>query len=108
MADKNVFTGDFNVKYKDMGDGTYAVITAFTADSPVNLTGDVVVDTLGALDDSAEVDPAAASATIPSLLRGELTELLAIKAAIGSAGDVAGTSTVIGLLKQIMINTTVI
>lgn len=43
----------------------------------IELTGDVIVDTLGALDDAAETDPDAASATIPSLLRGILAELQA-------------------------------
>lgn len=64
-------------KLKDMGDGSHAEITAFTAASPVELTGDVVVDTLGALNNSAESNPAAASATIPSLLRGILLALSA-------------------------------
>lgn len=39
---------------------------------PVTLTGDVVLDTFGALDNAAENNPDAASATIPSLLRGIL------------------------------------
>lgn len=62
-------------RFKDMGDGTYAPVVAFTADSPVELTGDVVVDTFGALNDAAETDPDAASATMPSLLRGILQAL---------------------------------
>lgn len=40
--------------------------------TPVELTGDVVLDTFGALDNAKEVDPDAASATIPALLRGIL------------------------------------
>jgi hypothetical protein len=40
--------------------------------TPVQLTGDVVVDTLGALDNARETNPDAASATIPALLRGLL------------------------------------
>jgi len=55
-----------------------------TVDDPVVLTGDIVVDTLGALNDSSEVDPAAASATIPALLRGQLATLLAAFVAQGA------------------------
>jgi hypothetical protein len=62
---------------RDMGDGTYAEVVAFTADSPVQLTGDVVVDTLGALNNAKVTDPDAASATIPALLRGMLDEMQA-------------------------------
>jgi hypothetical protein len=50
---------------------------AFVDSETVNLTGDVVVDTLGALDNSKVTDPDAASATIPALLRGILEELQA-------------------------------
>lgn len=79
MADKTIpaYPAGANVlkTLKDMGDGTYAEVVAFTADSPVQLTGDVVVDTFGALNDSKVTDPDAASATIPALLRGILSEL---------------------------------
>lgn len=44
-------------------------------DTPITLTGDVIVDTLGALDDTKEIDPEAATATIPALLRGILKAL---------------------------------
>ena len=40
----------------------------------INLTGDVIVDTFGTLADAAETDPDAASATIPALLRGILSQ----------------------------------
>lgn len=55
-------------------------VTIVNAETPVELTGDLVVDTLGALTDDAEVDPDAVSATIPSILRGSLTQQLAILA----------------------------
>lgn len=136
----------------------------------ITLTGDVVVDTFGALDDAKVTNPDAASATIPALARGQLAELVAILAklsddpstettlatlatettlgtiateatlgtvatevtlagvalesggnlddilsnlqdlntAIGVAADAAGASTIIGQLKQIAINTTVV
>lgn len=64
--------------FRDLGDGTFAEVVALGADdSPITLTGDLIVDTLGALDNSAETDPAAASATIPALLRGILLALSA-------------------------------
>lgn len=53
-------------------------VAVVEADGDINLTGDVIVDTLGALDDSAEMDPDAASATIPALLRGILSQNEAI------------------------------
>jgi len=167
---------------RDLGDGNYAQVVALALDAPVTLTGDVVLDTFGALDDAKETDPDAASATIPALLRGQLAEielfaqkladaistispsaavkvvmlddngvhviggagdspeadpnagsatiaalirgllsvsaketggnldavaasLMAIAAAAGAASDSAGDPTVIGLLKQIMANT---
>ncbi len=74
-------------KLKDMGDGTHAEVSAFTADSPVQLTGSVVVDTLGALNDSKVTNPDAASATIPALARGQLSQLVLLLAAIGSPTD---------------------
>ncbi|MBX3490900.1 hypothetical protein [Parvibaculum sp.] len=65
-------------KFVDMGDGTHArAVAVVGVDGDVILSGDVVVDTLGALDDSAEDNPDAASATIPALLRGILAEMKA-------------------------------
>jgi len=62
----------------DQGDGTHAeAVTIVGVDGDINLTGDVVVDTLGALNDAKVTDPDAASATIPALLRGILAELKA-------------------------------
>lgn len=61
--------------YKDNGDGTFAEKVAVTADDPIQLTGDVMVDTLGALNDAKVTNPDAASATIPALLRGILKAL---------------------------------
>lgn len=62
-------------KYKDLGDGAFAKVVAVNSADPIQLTGDVVVDTLGALNNSKELDPDSASATIPSLLRGILDGL---------------------------------
>lgn len=102
-------------------DGKLALDVAIaSSDAEINLTGDVVVDTLGALDDAAVVDPDSGSATIPALLRGILTQDVAILAkiiaapataanqatliaAIGAAEDAANDPTVIGLLKQIIV-----
>lgn len=106
---------------KDMGDGTHAEVVAFTADSPVTLTGDVVVDTLGALNDAKVTNPDAASATIPALERGQLAQLVAILAKIIAApateakqddivtalGDIkTALDTANGLLDDIKTNTT--
>ncbi len=61
---------------KDLGEGIYVdAVTVVGLDTPVELTGDVVVDTLGALDDSKELDPDAGSATLPALARGQLSDL---------------------------------
>jgi hypothetical protein len=46
--------------------------TLFDPDATITLTGDVVLDTFGALDNTKVVDPDAASATVPALLRGLL------------------------------------
>lgn len=51
------------------------VPVAFVGTDTINLTGTVALDTFGALNDGAELNPAAASATIPALLRGLLTVL---------------------------------
>lgn len=66
------------------GGGIPMEIVGTTGD--VTLTGDVIVDTLGALNDAAVVNPAAASATVPALLRGNLTQTLAIKASVAALG----------------------
>lgn len=54
------------------GDLATLNVNVTNVSTPVELTGDVMVDTFGALDDAAEADPDAASATIPALLRGSL------------------------------------
>jgi hypothetical protein len=91
----------------DIGGGAHAETVAIAGvDGDVVLTGDVLVNTLGALDDPAEQDPDAASATIPSLLRGVLAQQAALLAVLGTDSDTAGDPTVIGLLKQIAANTT--
>jgi hypothetical protein len=78
MADIAFKKGEYDVKYVDQGDDTYApAVQIVGANEPIQLTGNVVVDTFGALDDTKVVDPDAASATIPALLRGILEELQA-------------------------------
>jgi hypothetical protein len=68
--------GGVSKKLKDMSDGTHAeCMTVVGLDGDVTMTGDVVVDTLGALNDAKVTNPDAASATIPALLRGILREL---------------------------------
>ena len=80
------------LSYKDRGDGTYAPIVALGGlDTTVTLTGDVVVDTLGALNNAKVVDPDAASATIPALLRGLLAELVTLNAAMVTANAALAT-----------------
>lgn len=78
-------------------------VAIVSSDAEITLTGDVVVDTLGALDDAAVTDPDSGSATIPALLRGLLTNQETLIAAIGDAEDEANDPTVIGLLKQIIV-----
>ena len=99
--------------FKDLGDGTHAPGVAIMGlDGDVTLTGNLMADTLGALDNAKVVNPDAASATIPALLRGILkqqvdilTAVQALQAAVGAAADAAGDDTVIGQLKQIADNT---
>jgi hypothetical protein len=89
-------------KYVDIGGGAHAPGVAIVgADTDVTLTGDMVVDTLGALNDSAVVNPAAASATIPALMRGELTELLALVARIGEVQASPTANTLLDRLKTL-------
>lgn len=59
-------------------------------DTTITLTGDLVVNTLGDLDDAKVVDPDAASATIPALLRGALVQHLATVTAVEAAASVLG------------------
>jgi hypothetical protein len=100
-------TAHVTKRFVELATGVYAEVVAIGAtETDVILTGDVVVDTLGALNNAKVVDPDAASATIPALLRGILAQQVAILAAIGAAGDAAGANTVIGQLKQIAENTT--
>lgn len=76
MADASLGVGSGLLKkLKDLGDGYHAEVVSFDADGNVTLTGDVVVDALGALNDAKVTNPDAASATIPALLRGILAEL---------------------------------
>ena len=72
-------------------------VTVVGAEGDLNLTGDVIVDTLGGLDDAAVTDPDAASATVPALLRGILAELQAQTTLL---------TTLSGLLDDIKTNTT--
>jgi hypothetical protein len=65
--------GSVTKKFRDMGDGTFAEVMSLGASgASVTLTGSVVLDTFGTLSDAEVTDPAAASATIPALLRGIL------------------------------------
>ncbi|MCF8533039.1 MAG: hypothetical protein K9G48_08555 [Reyranella sp.] len=68
----------------DQGDGTHAEgVTIVGLESPVQITGDAVVDTsalealVGAVDVSKETDPDAENASTNALLRGILAELQA-------------------------------
>ncbi len=75
MADqvKNAIQGQMLPRlFRDNGDGTFSEVIGFPDDAAITLTGDIVVDTLGALNDAKETNPSAPSATIPSLLRGLL------------------------------------
>lgn len=107
-------TSIVNKRLQEIDTGVYADVVAIGGvEGDITLTGDLVVDTLGALNNAKVVDPDAVSATLPALTRGQLTQLLtmvtrltAIATAIGVAGDAAGANTVIGQLKQIAINTT--
>lgn len=81
MADIEVpLGGQYPAKrvFRDLGGGAYAeVVSIGGLDGDITLTGDIVVDTLGALNNAKETNPDAASATIPSLLRGMLAALSA-------------------------------
>lgn len=68
----------------DQGDGTWAEgVTIVGLDTPVQITGDAVVDTaalealFGPLNAAKVTDPDAASATLLALLRGILEEMQA-------------------------------
>ncbi len=67
------------------------------SDATINLTGDVVVDTLGALNDAAVTDPAASSATVPALLRG-------LQAKVGEVAASPTANTLLDRLKTIAAN----
>lgn len=89
-------------KFVDIGGGAHARgVAVVGVDTDVTLTGDVVVDTLGALGDSAVTNPAAVSATIPALLRGELTELLALVARLGEVQASPTANTLLDRLKTL-------
>jgi hypothetical protein len=79
MADIEVpFGGQYPAKrkFQDLGDGTYAEVVAIGGTvGTITLTGDLVVDTLGALNNARVTNPDAASATIPALLRGLLDDV---------------------------------
>jgi len=77
----------------------------------VNLTGSVVLDTFGALTDGVEPNPDAASATIPSLLRGLLaTEAADFEtvAANATAQVLGGAGAVGDFIKGILVVPTVV
>jgi hypothetical protein len=85
MADIAFKKGEYNIKYVEVDTDLYAPAVAMedvAGDVTIEVAGDALLEavTLGALDDAAESDPDAASATIPSLLRGILTELQLITA----------------------------
>ena len=91
----------FTKLLRDLGGGNYAQVVALALDAPVTLTGNVVLDTFGALNDAKETDPDAASATIPALLRGQLaeTELFAQKLA-----DAISTISPTAAIKVVMLD----
>lgn len=60
---------------------------------PITLTGDILVDTWGALDDPSETDPDAVSATVPSLLRGNLENQASGLTTLGALDDAAWDGT---------------
>ncbi len=82
MADINFPAAGGAIKrLVDQGDGTHAeAVTLVGLATPVEITGDAVVDTsalealVGPLNASAVTNPAAASATLLGLLRGLLAE----------------------------------
>lgn len=79
--------------YKDLGAEVFAPAVAIAGlDGDVTLTGDVVVDTLGALNNAKVVNPDAASATIPALLRGALAQQVALVALAATLGAVNNAS----------------
>ncbi len=87
----------------EIGEGVYAdVVSIGGAEGDINLNGDVIVDTLGALDDSKELDPDAGSATLPALARGQLSDLNDI---VTATQQVA--STVSNIAKQWSVQTAV-
>lgn len=55
-------------------DAAAVPVSVVGANGDIVLSGDIIVDTFGALDDGPETDPDAASATIPSLLRGIIAQ----------------------------------
>lgn len=62
-------------------------VNVTNVDTPVELTGDIAVDTWGALDDAKVINPDAASATMPALARGQLKQLVDILAKLGGTGS---------------------
>lgn len=73
-----------NKKLLDLGDGHHAEVVALGGfEGDVTIEGNAVVDTsalealVGGLDDAAEGDPGAESATMLALLRGILAEMKA-------------------------------
>lgn len=99
-------TGYVRKKLMDLGEGIYADVVALGGfEGDVTLTGDIVLDTFGALNNAKVTNPDAASATIPALLRGIMSMLVTLNTAIGDDSDNAGDPTVIGLLKAIQANT---
>lgn len=88
-----------------------------SSEEEITLSGDVVLDTFGALDDASETNPDAASATMASLLRGTVEKVTDTEAAVaalegkvddlialvGTASDDENDVTLIGLLTRIAI-----
>lgn len=85
--------------FRELSSGVYAETVALGAlDGEVTLTGDLVVDTLGALNNAKVVNPDAASATIPALLRGALAQQVALVAAVATEATLASLLDINGAL----------
>lgn len=91
-------------RFRDQSDGTYAEVVALGVEAPITLTGDLVVDTLGALNNAKVTNPDAASATIPALLRGILAEADVLGSLAGAkvTDPDAASATVAALLRGIL------
>lgn len=81
-------------KLLDIGDGYHAEVVAIGGlEGDVVISGDAVVDTsalealVGAVDETAESDPDAESATLLALLRGILGQLVAANALLTTIAE---------------------